>query len=160
PDDLRRIIPEVAAKPYGGLIVIPDGFTSNHRDLIVKLAAEHRLPAIYPFRYFAASGGLVSYRVASRDIFRRSASYVDRFLKGETRRDVPVKAPPKFEFFIKLRSEKSLMVAGRERPVALAAGVIKCCEGGLKMKLPRRTFLQLAAGAAVLPAVSRIAFAQ
>jgi putative ABC transport system substrate-binding protein len=125
PDDLRRIIPEVAAKPYGGLIVIPDGFTSNHRDLIVKLAAEHRLPAIYPFRYFAASGGLVSYGVDSRDIFRRSASYVDRILKGENPSELPVQAPTKFELFINLKTAKSLMVAVPDRLLALADEVIE-----------------------------------
>jgi putative ABC transport system substrate-binding protein len=125
PADLRRTIPEVAAKPQGGLIVIPDGFTSVHRDLIVKLAAEHRLPAIYPFRYFAASGGLVSYGVDSRDIFRRSASYVDRILKGESPSELPVQAPTKFELVINLKTAKSLTVAVPDRLLALADEVIE-----------------------------------
>jgi len=125
PADLRRTIPEVAAKPQGGLIVIPDGFTSVHRDLIVKLAAEHRLPAIYPFRYFAASGGLVSYGVDSRDIFRRSASYVDRILKGESPSELPVQAPTKFELVINLKTAKSLTVAVPGRLLALADEVIE-----------------------------------
>jgi ABC-type uncharacterized transport system substrate-binding protein len=75
PGDLQRTIAEIAAKPHGGLIVIPDGFTSVHRNLIVELASQYRLPAIYPFRYFAVSGGLVSYGVDSLALFRRSASY-------------------------------------------------------------------------------------
>jgi putative ABC transport system substrate-binding protein len=125
PADLRRTITQVAAKPYGALIVIPDGFTSAHRDLIVKLAAELRLPAIYPFRYFAASGGLVSYGVDSRDIFRRSASYIDRILKGESPSELPVQAPTKFELVINLKTAKALTVAVPDRLLALADEVIE-----------------------------------
>jgi putative ABC transport system substrate-binding protein len=108
PGDLQRTIAEIAAKPHGGLIVIPDGFTSVHRNLIVELASQYRLPAIYPFRYFAVSGGLVSYGVDSRDLFRRSASYVDRILKGESPGELPVQAPTKFELVINLKTAKSL----------------------------------------------------
>jgi putative tryptophan/tyrosine transport system substrate-binding protein len=108
PGDLQRAIAEVATKPHGGLIVIPDGFTTVHRNLIVELATQHRLPAIYPFRYFAVSGGLVSYGVDSLDLFRRSASYVDRILKGESPGELPVQAPTKFELVINLKTAKSL----------------------------------------------------
>jgi putative tryptophan/tyrosine transport system substrate-binding protein len=108
PGDLQRTIAEIAAKPHGGLIVIPDRFTSVHRNLIVWLATQHRLPAIYPFRYFAVSGGLISYGVDSLDIFRRSASYVDRILKGESPGELPVQAPTKFELVINLKAAKSL----------------------------------------------------
>jgi putative tryptophan/tyrosine transport system substrate-binding protein len=108
PADLQRTIVQVAAKPHGGLIVIPDVFTSVHRDLIVDLAAQHRLPAIYPFRFFAVSGGLVSYGVDSLDIFRRSASYVDRILKGESPGELPVQAPTKFELVINLKTAEAL----------------------------------------------------
>jgi ABC-type uncharacterized transport system substrate-binding protein len=108
PGDLQRAIAEVAAKPHGGLIVIPDGFTTVHRNLIVELATQHRLPAIYPFRYFAVSGGLVSYGVDSLDLFRRSASYVDRILKGESPGELPVQAPTKFELVVNLKTAKSL----------------------------------------------------
>jgi putative ABC transport system substrate-binding protein len=125
PADLRRTIAEVAAKPYGGLIVIPDAFTTVHRDLIVELAAQHRLPAIYPFRYFAASGGLVSYGVDSLDIFRRSASYVDRILKGESPSELPVQAPTKFELVINLKTAKSFTAAVPDRLLALADEVIE-----------------------------------
>jgi putative tryptophan/tyrosine transport system substrate-binding protein len=125
PADLQRTIVQVAAKPHGGLIVIPDAFTSVHRDLIVELAAQHRLPAIYPFRYFAMSGGLVSYGVDSPDIFRRSASYVDRILKGESPSELPVQAPTKFELVINLKTAKSLGLEVPSRLLALADEVIE-----------------------------------
>jgi putative ABC transport system substrate-binding protein len=76
----------------GGLIVLPDVTTTNHRDLMVALAARYRLPAVYPFRFFAASGGLMSYGASTIDPFRRAAGYVDRILKGEK-----PGAPPSFE---------------------------------------------------------------
>jgi len=123
--DLRRTIAEVAAKLGGGLIVVPDRFTTVHRDLIVELAAQHRLPAIFPFRYFAVSGGLVSYGVDPRDIFRRSASYVDRILKGESPSELPVQAPTKFELVINLKTAKSLTLAVPDRLLALADEVIE-----------------------------------
>jgi putative tryptophan/tyrosine transport system substrate-binding protein len=125
PADLQRTIVQVAAKPHGGLIVIPDAFTSVHRDLIVELAAQHRLLAIYPFRYFAVSGGLVSYGVDSLDIFRRSASYVDRILKGESPSELPVQAPTKFELVINLKTAKSLGLDVPSRLLALADEVIE-----------------------------------
>ena len=125
PADLRRTIAEVATKLSGGLIIIPDAFTTVYRDLIVELAAQHGLPAIYPFRYFAASGGLVSYGVDSLDIFRRSASYVDRILKGESPSELPVQAPTKFELVINLKTAKSLTVAVPDRLLALADEVIE-----------------------------------
>ena len=80
--ELEKALASFAGKPDSGVIVLPDLFTTSHRDTIVALAARNRLPAIYPFRYFAASGGLVSDGVDSADLFRRSASYVDRILKG------------------------------------------------------------------------------
>ena len=123
--DLRRTIAEVAAKPRGGLIVLPDRFTTVHRDLIVELAAQHRLPAIFPFRYFAVSGGLVSYGVDPLDTFRRSASYVDRILKGESPSELPVQAPTKFELVINLKTAKSLTLAVPDRLLALADEVIE-----------------------------------
>jgi putative tryptophan/tyrosine transport system substrate-binding protein len=125
PGDLQRTIAEIAAKPHGGLIVIPDGFTAVHRDLIVELASHYRLPAIYPFRYFAISGGLVSYGVDSLDIFRRSASYVDRILKGEGPGELPVQAPTKFELVINLKTAKSLSFAVPPMLLARADEVIE-----------------------------------
>jgi putative ABC transport system substrate-binding protein len=88
------------------------------RDSIVALAAQYRLPAIYPFRYFAASGGLISYGIDAADPFRRAASYVDRILKGGRPADLPVQAPTKYELVINLKTAKAL---GLEVPPALLA---------------------------------------
>ena len=79
---IERTIDAFAREPNGALMVLPDVSATNHRDLIIALAARHRLPAVYPYRYFAASGGLISYGTDVADIFRRAAAYVDRILKG------------------------------------------------------------------------------
>jgi putative ABC transport system substrate-binding protein len=92
----------------GGLIVLPSPPTTLHRGLIVALAARRRLPAIYPFRYFVAEGGLISYGVDNLDMWRRSASYVNRILRGEKPADLPVQAPTKYELVINLKTTKSL----------------------------------------------------
>ena len=92
----------------GGLMVLPDVSTTNHRDLIIALAAQHRLPAVYPYRHFAASGGLMSYGSDLADVYRRAASYVDRILKGAVPGDLPVQAPVKFELVINLKTANAL----------------------------------------------------
>jgi len=91
-----------------GLILPPDTFTGLHHKLIVELAARYRLPAIYPFGYFAAAGGLVSYGPDVTDQFRRAATYVDRIFLGETAGDLPVQQPTKFEFVINLKTANAL----------------------------------------------------
>jgi putative ABC transport system substrate-binding protein len=91
---------------------------TNHRDLIIALAARHRLPAVYPYRYFAASGGLLSYGSDVADIFRRAAGYVDRILKGASPGDLPVQAPTKYELVINLKTAKALDI---EVPTMLLA---------------------------------------
>jgi putative ABC transport system substrate-binding protein len=106
--ELESVVTSFAGESDGGLIVLPDIFTTSHRDTIVTLAARHRLPAIYPFRYFAASGGLVSDGVDGTDLFRRSASYVDRILKGGKPGELPVQAPTKLELVINLKTAKAL----------------------------------------------------
>ena len=95
--ELERAVADFAAKPAGG-----------HRDLIVVLAARYRLPAVYPLRVFAASGGLISDGVDPTDIFRRAASYVDRILKGANPGDLPLQAPTKFELVINLKTANTL----------------------------------------------------
>jgi putative tryptophan/tyrosine transport system substrate-binding protein len=97
-----------ARNPDSGLMVIPSIFMSARRKLIVELAAQSRVPALYPFRYFAASGGLMSYGIDDEDLFRRAASYVDRILKGERPGDLPVQQPTKFELVINLKAAKAL----------------------------------------------------
>ena len=99
--------------------------TTVHRDLIIALAARHRLPAIYPFRYFVVDGGLIGYGVDNLDLWRRSASYVDRILKGENPSDLPVQAPTKYELVINLKTAKAL---GLETPPVLLAGAAEVIE--------------------------------
>jgi ABC-type uncharacterized transport system substrate-binding protein len=107
-----------AREPNGGVMVLPDASMVNNRDLITALAARHRLPAIYPFRYFAASGGLLSYGNDVTDALRRAASYVDRILKGAKPGDLPVQAPSKYELVINLKTAR---VLGLEVPPLMLA---------------------------------------
>jgi putative ABC transport system substrate-binding protein len=97
-----------ARESDGGLMVLPEVSTTNNRDLIIALAARHRLPAVYPMRSFPASGGLFSYGMDAADVFRRAASYVDRVLKGAKPGDIPVQAPSKYELVINLKVAKAL----------------------------------------------------
>jgi putative ABC transport system substrate-binding protein len=102
------VIEAFAGRSNGGLIVLPDIVTQVHRELVIALAARHHMPAIYPFRYFPASGGLMSYGIDPVDMFRRAASYIDRILKGEKPADLPVQAPTKYELVINLKTAKAL----------------------------------------------------
>jgi putative ABC transport system substrate-binding protein len=106
--EIEHAIAALARDANGGLIVLPDVSTTNYRDLIIALAARHRLPAVYPFRYFATSGGLMSYGSDLADVYRRAASYVDRILKGAVPGDLPVQAPAKFELVINLKTANAL----------------------------------------------------
>jgi hypothetical protein len=106
--EIEHAITTFADQANGGLIVLPGPVGTGHRDLIIALAARHRLPAIYPFRYFAAAGGLISYGPDSFDLFRRTALYVDRILKGERPGDSPVQNPTKFEFVINMKTANAL----------------------------------------------------
>jgi putative ABC transport system substrate-binding protein len=105
---IEAAVTAFARTPGGGLIVLPDVSTVNHRDLIIALAARHRLPAIYPYRFYAVSGGLLSYGSDMADVFRRTAGYIDRILKGEKPADLPVQAPTKFETVVNLKTAKAL----------------------------------------------------
>ena len=106
--EIERAITAFARSSNGGLIVTGSPLALAHRDLIITLAARHRLPAVYPFRYFATSGGLISYGSDPVDQFRRAAAYVDRILKGEKPADLPVQAPTKYELAINLKTAKVL----------------------------------------------------
>jgi putative ABC transport system substrate-binding protein len=106
--DIENTLDALAREPGGGFVVLPDTFTGMHRDQIVSLAARYRLPAVYPFRWFAEIGGLLSYGIDSDDMFRRAASYVDRILKGAKPADLPVQAPTKYELLINLKTAKAL----------------------------------------------------
>jgi putative tryptophan/tyrosine transport system substrate-binding protein len=110
--EIERAITTFARGPNGGLIMVgPPSSVQRHNDLIVALAARHRLPAIYPSRFFVISGGLMSYAPDRVDQYRRAASYVDRILKGEKPADLPVQAPTKYELAINLKTAKALGLA-------------------------------------------------
>jgi putative ABC transport system substrate-binding protein len=106
--EIEAAMSALAGEPPGGVIAMSDGFTVIHRDLIIALAARYRLPAAYPFRFFAADGGLISYGVDLRDMQRRAAIYVDRILKGAKPADLPVQLPTKFELIINLKTARAL----------------------------------------------------
>jgi putative ABC transport system substrate-binding protein len=107
-DEIERSLAVFARQPNGGLIVTASAPAQLHRDLLIKLAAQHHLPAVYPRRFFVADGGLISYGIDIVDQFRRAAGYVDRILKGEKPADLPVQAPTKYELVINLKTAKAL----------------------------------------------------
>ncbi|MGB8070258.1 MAG: ABC transporter substrate binding protein [Pseudolabrys sp.] len=106
--EIERAVTTFAAGSNDGLVVIGSPLTAIHRDLIVALAAQRRLPAVYPFRYFATRGGLISYGPDSIEPYRRAAGYVDRILRGEKPTNLPVQAPAKYDLVINLKTAKSL----------------------------------------------------
>ena len=116
--EIERAVAAFARSGNGGLITTGSGSAIRHRDLIVTLAARHKLPAIYFERFFPAHGGLISYGADSIDQYRRAAAYVDRILKGEKPADMPVQAPTKYELVINLTTAKAL---GLTVPLSLLA---------------------------------------
>ena len=106
--DIEQAIEMVARKSESGLVFPPDTTTVLHRDLIIALAARHRLPAVYPFRFFVTAGGLMSYSTDFVFEYRQAASYVDRILRGAKPADLPVQAPTKFETTVNLKTAKAL----------------------------------------------------
>jgi putative ABC transport system substrate-binding protein len=106
--ELEIAMAETAGKPGTGVIVPPDGFMITNRNAVMMRADELHIPVIYPFRFFTAAGGLVSYGIKTTEQFRGVASYVDRILKGEKPSDLPVQAPTKFELVINLKSAKAI----------------------------------------------------
>lgn len=108
PDELERAVVEFARTPNSGLICAASPFTNNHRERIISLAARHRMPAVYPFRYFVAQGGLCSYGPDVLNFFRQAASYVDRILKGERPADLPVQTATKYELAVNLKTAKAI----------------------------------------------------
>ena len=118
PEEIERGVTAFVRGANGGLIVTSGGQGIRQGDLIVALATRHRLPAIYPYRFFATSGGLMSYGTDFTDPYRRAAGYVDRILKGEKPSDLPVQMPTKYELVINLKTAKAL---GLEIPATLLA---------------------------------------
>jgi ABC-type uncharacterized transport system substrate-binding protein len=123
--DVERAIAAIAAQANGGLIVEPDGYTLANRRAIIELAARYRLPAAYTYPYEAAEGGLVAYGPDTPDLYRRSAAYVDRILRGERPADLPVQQPLKYELVVNLRTAKSL---GLTVPLALQVAADRVIE--------------------------------
>src|SRR5262249_28538608 len=108
--EVEQSVVALVEQADSGLIVLPHPIFLQNRDLIIVLAARHRLPAIYPFRYFATSGGLISYGVDPLEQWRAAADYVDRILKGEKPGNLPVRALDKYELVINLKTAKAIGV--------------------------------------------------
>jgi ABC-type uncharacterized transport system substrate-binding protein len=123
--DIQRKITEFSSAANGGLILPPDALTAQNRQIIIALAASHRLPAVYATREWVTDGGLMCYSTDFADIFRRAASYVDRILKGEKASDLPVQAPTKFDLIINLKTAKALGLTVPPRLLAEAGEVIE-----------------------------------
>jgi putative tryptophan/tyrosine transport system substrate-binding protein len=123
--DLEKVVMEHARKPHGGLVVIPDAYMAGHRVEVTSLAARYSLPAVYPFRFYAESGGLLAYGTDQLDIHRRAASYADRIFKGANVSDLPVQAPEKFELVVNLKTAKALGLTVPPTLIARANEVIE-----------------------------------
>ena len=106
--EIETALMALSAQSNCGLIVMPHPVTTANRELILKMAARYRLPSVYPFRYYVAEGGLMSYGIDTVDLFRRAATYVDRILRGAKPRELPVQAPSKFEMAINLKTARAL----------------------------------------------------
>ena len=125
PADIERVIELFSRTPNGGLFFPPNATSTANRDLIIPLAARHRLPAVYAFRFFTAEGGLMSYGIDQVDLLRRAASYVDRILRGAKAADLPVQAPTKYETVINLKTAKAI---GLTVPPGLLVGADEVIE--------------------------------
>jgi putative tryptophan/tyrosine transport system substrate-binding protein len=124
-EDIERAVAAFARSPNGGLITTATAAANVFRDLIVKLAAQHKLPAVFFERSFVTAGGLVSYGTNYVDLYRRAAGYVDRILKGEKPADLPVQAPSKYELVINLKTAKALGLTVSPSLLASANEVIE-----------------------------------
>jgi putative ABC transport system substrate-binding protein len=118
PEDIDRALDAIAQESNAGLVVLPDTFTVVHRDRIIRLANQHGLPAIYPIRFFATAGGLMSYGSDVVELVRLAATYVDRILRGATPSELPVQSSTKFDLVINLKTAKAL---GLDVPPTLLA---------------------------------------
>jgi putative ABC transport system substrate-binding protein len=123
--EFESVFAAQARASNSGLIILPDGFLNVHRAEITSLAAQYRLPAIYPWRFFPELGGLMSYGPEQRDQFRLAATYVDRILRGEKPSELPVQGPVKFEFVVNLKSAKALGLTIPTNMLATADQVIE-----------------------------------
>jgi putative tryptophan/tyrosine transport system substrate-binding protein len=125
PSEIERAVTAFADRPNGGLIATASAPTAIHRELIIALATRHKLPAVYPFRYYVTAGGLISYGPDSVDQFRLAAGYVDRILRGEKPGNLPVQAPTKYELVINLKTAKALGLTVPDKLLVAADEVIE-----------------------------------
>jgi putative ABC transport system substrate-binding protein len=123
--EMERAVAAFARGPNGGLVVTASAAAGLHYNFIITLAARHRLPAVYPYRFFITSGGLISYAPDVIDQYRQAAGYIDRILKGEKPADLPVQAPTKYETVINLKTAKALGLTIPETLLATADEVIQ-----------------------------------
>jgi putative ABC transport system substrate-binding protein len=123
--DIERVLTEFASEPDGGVIVTPSPLTATRRSVIVDSAARLRLPTIYPFRFYAASGGLISYGIDQTELVREAASYVDRILRGANPAELPVQLPVKFQLVININTAKVLGLTVPNSMQLLADNVIE-----------------------------------
>ncbi len=124
-EDIEPTIVAFAREPNGCLYVVPGGATNQNRELIARLAMQHHLPSMYPFRVYVESGGLASYRPDVLNLPRRAASYVDRILKGEKAGELPVQLPTDFQFVVNLKTAKAM---GLDVPASVLALVDEVIE--------------------------------
>jgi putative tryptophan/tyrosine transport system substrate-binding protein len=123
--ELEDALEQIGREPNSALIVLAGPLTALHRDLIIISAVKHRLPLVYPYRYFTAAGGLLSYGPDTVDQYRVAAGYVDRILKGEKPADLPVQAPTKYELVINLKTAKAIGLTVADTLLARADEVIE-----------------------------------
>jgi putative tryptophan/tyrosine transport system substrate-binding protein len=124
-EEIEDVIAAQAHTSGGGLILMPDPFTTTNHDLIVALAARYRVPTIYVERSYAESGGLISYGTDFPELFRQAAGYIDRILKGVKPGDLPIELPTKYELVVNLKSAKALGLTVPESVLSLADKVIE-----------------------------------
>jgi putative ABC transport system substrate-binding protein len=124
-EDVTEVLADFAREPNGGLIIHGDAFTSAHRERIIAVAARHRLPAIYPYSFYARDGGLISYGADIIDQYRQAGTYVDRILRGAKPADLPVQAPTRFELVINLKTAKAIPIDVSRDMLSIAVEVIE-----------------------------------
>jgi putative ABC transport system substrate-binding protein len=122
---IEAVMARLATEPRGGVVVAPDAFFASHSTQIVALAERFRLPAVYPYRYYVAQGGLLCYGVNNVDLFRQAAPYVDRILRGAKAADLPIQQPTRFELVINAKTAKALSLTVPPSLLAAAAEVIQ-----------------------------------
>jgi putative ABC transport system substrate-binding protein len=124
-EDIFHLVEQLASEPHGGLITVPDFTATAQRELLASVALRHRIPAVYPFRYFVEAGGLLSYGIDNVDQYRTAASFVHRILRGESAGALPVQASSKYELVVNLKTAKALDLTLPQSLLARADEVIE-----------------------------------